>query len=285
MKTHKQVQNAKSRSILLYIGIPLLIIGLTSMVFLCTVWIVDTVQNHTARTIIDPKAAEYIRQTYPDNDYVLDEAYYVFKDNCYRVKVHSPSSPDTHFDLDYDYISYALVRDGYKDCVLSGYNTRERLVSDYSGSVDACLSSISYISYVRSDLCQYSNSSSLTEYFSPKGLDTKTLTIDQTSDMCALGSAYGYLEVTAVLPDEEINLHTTIKILNEIDQLLAQKGIGYYVMEISLIDAPFPHTTASYYLYGVHPEDLHQENALAYLQELWESQEAHRQEAKRSQED
>ena len=273
----KNVPNTVWR-ILAGVGLVLLLSGLLYAGVLCWAWLSDLKHADIAQEVIDPKAAEYISQAYPDNDYVLDKSYYVFKDNCYRVKVHSPSSQDTYFMLDYDYKTYELVQDGYESYVLGGYNTRDRLVSAYNQLVDDCLSSATCLSRVSSDFCKYSENISHGGYFSPNGLDSQTLVVDQAYNVAELGAAYGFLEVTAVLPKEEVNIRSALTILTEIDHLLAESSIGYSIIEITIVDAEYPDTSAKFYLYDVHPEDLDRENPLAYLQDLWNSQEAHRQE-------
>lgn len=247
---------------------------------LCWAWLHDLKHSDIAQDIIDPKAAEYISQTYPDNDYVLSKAYYIFKDNCYRVKVHSPSSQDTYFSLYYDYKTYELIQDSYESSVLDGFNTRNRLVNAYDQLVDDCLASATCLSRVSSDFCKYSENISHGGYFSPNGLDSQTLVVDQAYNVAELGAAYGFLEVTAVLPKEEVNIRSALTILTEIDHLLAESSIGYSIIEITIVDAEYPDTTAKFHLYDVHPEDLDRENPLAYLQELWNAQETQRQERK-----
>lgn len=281
MKIYDRNTKNTVRSILAVVGLIFLIPGLLYAGVLCWAWLSDLKHANIAQEIIDPKAAEYISQAYPDADYVLDNAYYDFKDNCYQVKVHSPSSQDTYFTLNYDNKTYELVRDGYESSVLSGYNTRNRLVSAYTQLIDDCLSSATGLSRVNSDFCQYSESISHGGYFSPDGLDPQILIVDKAYDVAELGSAYGFLEVTAVLPKEEVNIRSALNILTEIDHLLLERSIGYYLIEITIVDAEYPDTTAKFYLYDVHPEDLDRENPLAYLQELWNSQEAHRQEIKK----
>ena len=281
MKIYDRNTKNTARSILAVVGLIFLIPGLLYAGVLCWAWVSDLKHANIAQEIIDPKAAEYISQAYPDTDYVLDNAYYDFKDNCYQVKVHSPSSQDTYFTLNYDNKTYELVRDGYESSVLSGINTRNRIVSAYTQLIDDCLSSATGLSRVNSDFCQYSESISHGGYFSPDGLDPQILIVDKAYDVAELGSAYGFLEVTAVLPKEEVNIRSALNILTEIDHLLLERSIGYYLIEITIVDAEYPDTTAEFTLYGVHPEDLYRENPLAYLQELWNSQEAHRQEIKK----
>ncbi len=62
-------------------------------------WYHDRQDERTAREVIDPKAAAYLAEQYPGNDFEVGKAYHVFIDNCFRVKVRSQSSRDTHFWL------------------------------------------------------------------------------------------------------------------------------------------------------------------------------------------
>ena len=108
-----------------------------------------------------------------------------------------------------------------------------------------------------------------------------TLILDKDYNVGALGVQYGELDVTAILPAEKVNISSALEVMREIDQQLAKSNVGYYLMKITLQDASFLDYTVQFTLYGVHPEDLHREDALTYLQELWNEQEARRQERKK----
>ncbi len=276
-QSNKKANRKSWKKLLIIIAAIVLILCLLFGGILCWAWITDMNSNRIARRIIDPKAAEYIAQTYPDNDFLIKNSYYVFKDNCYRVQVHSQSSQDTYFYIDYDYKSYELTRDTYESKVTNGGNTFIRIQDNYSTLVTECLSSASCLQHVASGFCIYSEDTSIDDRWSPKGLDKKTLILDKHYDVGAMGTSYGYLDVTAVLPQEKVNIASALEVLTEIDRLLTDSNIGYYVIEITLVDAVYPDTTTEFNLYCVHPEDLHREDSLAYLQELWATQEAHRQ--------
>ena len=276
-KSNKKPDRTVLKAILIAAVAILLIPCLLFGGILCWAWITDINSNRIAKRIIDPKAAEYIAQTYPDNDFLIKNSYYVFKDNCYRVNVQSQASQDTHFYIDYHYKSYELIQDTYESNVTSGGNTFIRIEDNYSALVQECLSSASCLQSVASGFCRYSENTDTHELWSPKGLDRNTLILDKHYDVGALGASYGYLKVTAVLPKEKVNIDSALELLTEIDQLLTDSNIGYYVIEITIVDAVYPDTTAEFKLYGVHPEDLYREDSLAYLQDLWAAQEAHRQ--------
>ncbi len=280
MKETGQTSNKTLWKIFKIIALVVMIIVLSFVSLSYALQALDRRTEKVAKQIIDPKAAAYIAQTYPGKDFIPDSAYYAFKDNCYRVKVHSPSSPDTYFNIDYHYTSHELVEDSYEANVASGYNTRERLTEAYANLTKECLDTVDCLYLIDSDFCKYSENTSLNKYFSPDGLDSATLILDYNYDVAQMGAQYGYLKVSAMLPEENINILSALELLTEIDKKLIDSGIGYSLIEITIEDARYPDTTSQFYLYGVRPEDLHREDSLSYLQELWNEQEANRQATK-----
>lgn len=234
---------------------------------------------------IDSRAAEYITQNYPNNDFVLEKAYYAFKESRYLVNVRSQSSQDTYFQLVYDPESYELTRDYYESYVLSGSNTRKRLENAYNALVEQSLSPMTNLHTIKASFTGYAEEMSYDGRFSPEGLKTESLTLDEEYDVVAMGKDYGYIYISAILPKEEVNLVSAMELLRQTDQRLSDTGIGYYLIEISIRDEEYLDYTVSFNLYNVHPEDLHREDALVHLQELWDAQEAHRQEVKKQYED
>ena len=92
-----------------------------------------------------------------------------------------------------------------------------------------------------------------------------------------MGADYGDLEITILEEAENVNIQRYLEILTEIDKKLTQDGIGYSLIKITLKDAWYPDTTQEFYIYGVTPEDLHCDDPLARLQQMWDEQEANRQ--------
>ena len=102
--------------------VPALLIG--------AVWLralgIDRRHETVAEKDIDPRAAQYIAQTYPGNDFEVSDAFHVFKDNCYRVRVTSASSRDTRFYVDFDDESFQqAVVNSYANIDLSGDNEKD----------------------------------------------------------------------------------------------------------------------------------------------------------------
>lgn len=239
-------------------------------------WFTDLKNERIAREIIDPKAAAYLEEHYPGNDFDVQESYNVFKDNCFRVKIQSRSSQDTHFYLDYDYKSYELTRDSYENMVLGGWNTRDRLTEGYDEAVRACLEGMDGLLYLSTGLCRYDESASRDLHASPDGLDPKTLVLDGEYVISAIGEAYGYLDVKFLEDDENVNIRRACEQLMELDRLLTEHGIGYSVLEVRLQNGEYPNITKEFYIYAVQKEDLRREDALAHLQQMWDEQEAQR---------
>ncbi len=109
---------------ILLIAIPLvIIIAIASMIY-------TTFHGNPFTVSKATKAIEaYIEETYSDNDLIVDQARYNFKFNNYWCKVHSPSSIDTHFTVEYD---DAIEWDNYEWYVLSGRNTKMRFEDEYT---------------------------------------------------------------------------------------------------------------------------------------------------------
>ena len=118
----------------------------------------------------------------------------------------------------------------------------------------------------------------LSYHYGTQGLNPATLTLDQPYDD-SFGFHYGNLEITLLQSSESCNIQTALRYLQEIDSLLTESGVGYYVLELSL---KAPSSKSEFHIYGVRREDLHCEDPLSRLQELWNEQEAHRQEIKAS---
>lgn len=239
-------------------------------------WYRDAKDERITREVIAPKAAAYLAEQYPGNDFEVQSPFYVFKDNAYRVKVRSRSSEDTYFYLDYHYKSYELVRDSYESQVLEGRNTLDRLVNAYRELARGQLEPMEGLTYANVGYCSYSENTGINLHFSPDGLDRETLILDEPYDAAAMGAQYGYLELTFLEDEEQIGLERAYERMAEADRLLTEAGIGWYVMEVELQNGEYPNDTVTFYLYGVRKEDLTADAPIAHLQEMWDAQEANR---------
>lgn len=267
--------------VLFCIGAVIFSIAITFGAIIATLSCWDAINNkiesRVAKNIIDPKAGAYIAAQYPGNDFTIEDAYHVWYSNYYHVDVRSSSSPDTHFYLMFDPYTYELERDSYEDNVIERGNTRARIVQEYEDLIEQSLSDLTYLYYWESNFTVYSENTEHGGFYSPNGLDSSTLILDHDYDVAAMGSDYGYLEITILEEAESVNIQRYLELLTEVDQKLTHDGIGYSLVKITLQDALYPDTTQKFYIYGVTPEDLHCDDPLARLQQMWDEQEANRQ--------
>lgn len=232
-------------------------------------WIQDRRLEHIAKTVIDVEAETYIQENYPDNDFVIEDAFYVFKDNCYRVKIQSPSSQDTHFHLDYDYKSLELVTDSYQTDVIEGWNTFRRISEEYGIWIHGLLEEMPELGSVEVGLRKASKSDS----DASAGLAVDKLVPDGVYDVAEIGTAYGFVKANFLVSGENVHIQHAMELLLEMDSFLQGR---YEVMEITLQDKPYPDTSVEFYIYDVTREDLFCDEPLTALQAKWEEQEAKR---------
>lgn len=241
---------------------------------------IDRHHETIAETVIDPRAAQYIAQTYPGNDFEVSDAYYVFKDNCYRASVTSASSGDTRFHVDFDDKFLQMKYDSYELHVLSGGNTFKRIQEDYNGLIKQALQGLPGIHIGQGEFCRYSETAGGTLYFSPNGLDGSTLELDRKYDVAAMGWDYGYITLTVLEEEGNINLEHAAEVLAELDRILTEAGVGYYAVDFTLASGAYPENHVEFHIYDVTWEDLNRGDSLARLKEIWDAQEAKRQELK-----
>ena len=241
---------------------------------------IDRHHETIAETVIDPRAAQYIAQTYPGNDFEVSDAFHVFKDNCYRVRVTSASSRDTRFYVDFDDESFQLEYDSYERNVLSGGNTFNRIQEAYNGLITQTLQGLPGVHICRGEFCRYSETAGGTLYLSPNGLDGSTLELDRKYDVAAMGWNYGYITLTVLEEEGNINLEHAAEVLAELDRILTEAGVGYYAVDFTLASGAYPENHVEFHIYDVTWEDLNRGDSLARLKKIWDAQEAKRQELK-----
>lgn len=260
--------------VLFCIGAVIFSIAITFGAIIATLSCWDAINNkiesRVAKNIIDPKAEAYIAAQYPGNDFIVEDAYHVFYSNFYRVDVRSTSSPDTHFHLMFNPHTHELEIDSYEIRVVDRYNTRERIEQEYHDLVEQSLSELTYLHSLETDFTSYRENSSDDGFYSPNGLDSSTLILDHDYDVAAMGTDYGYLEITVIEDAKNIDGKRALEILTEVDAQLAKHGVGYTLVEITLKNSETSFRELS--IYGITPEDLHCDDPLGRLRQLWEDQ-------------
>lgn len=91
--------------------------------------------NPISKILANRRADKYIQENYPDLKLKKEDSFYNFKDGNYVVKFSNEESRDIHFNIETDYLG-RLRYDGYKEDVLSKWNTRMRLDEEYGKYVE-----------------------------------------------------------------------------------------------------------------------------------------------------
>lgn len=233
--------------------------------------------NWTAENVVKPKAEKYIAQTYPDRDFEIVDVNLAY-DLYYSVEIQSPSSRDTHFTITYDGLIPELSYDHYESSVLSGSTIRGRLIEEYDALIQQTLGDYPGMDILNAGFCVHTDHYGSSSYFSPEGLDPATLELDREYDAGAMGWDYGTLQIRLIVEENTINLDGAYDTLIELDRILTEAGIGYRYIELRLFASTDPKEPIQFTIYDVTHEDLTCEDPMARLQEIWNEQEAKRQE-------
>ena len=224
---------------------------------------------------VEQNAVSYLAEQYPNHDFDITVAGHNFKDNTFDVKVQSRSSMDTHFTLKFRDDNLELETDTYEWAVTERGNVRERIVEDYKAQTKQALNGLSGVELILPDFMVYSENNGTSLYFSPMGLDKRTLELDGIYDAAAMGADYGYLELLFTEEEENIHFDRLAERFRQVDTALAQAGIGYQVMTVKLRTQEGELKLS---VFDVLREDIRSENFPERLRELWEEQEQNRQE-------
>lgn len=267
------------RSALLVAKVILAAVVAAALIFGCVSgWHRVTVdmQERRAQAEILPRARTYLDTAYPGNDFLLTGG---VDGPRYRIEVSSPASPDTCFLLIYAQDSLALIQDTYDTRVQNGRNTAQRLEERYSEAVRERLGDIPGLYFLKSRLCRYSPDATWDYAFSEKGIVPGALTLDGEYDMDTVGREYGYVEVH--IQDAPENITTMGALLHLLDMDGRLADAGYYTLSLNLTSGVFAENQLLFQIVGVRPEDLHCDDPLTRLREIWDEQEMRRMEMQR----
>lgn len=112
--------------------IPLALIGVMLLSFIRSFY-----NNWIAENEANRRLPEYVRQTYPELDLTLSQATLEPKSSAYYAIARSATSPDTHFEVRWNRIG--SISDDYKNKVLEGVNTLERLGHEMNTEIELLL--------------------------------------------------------------------------------------------------------------------------------------------------
>ena len=191
------------------------------------------VGNPVSKYLATKSANEYIKTTYSDKDFVIEEVTYNFKTGGYYARVTSPTSIDSHFSLSFNWLG-KLVLDCYDD-VTTGWNTAMRLEDDYRNAVKAVTESKDFsekyfLAYgeIPCVLSDYPIDEEKPEY----ALQRKDLVLDKVYDIREVGANHGKLVLWA--QDDEVTIERLSELLLDVKNKFDKSGVTFKAVEFIL---------------------------------------------------
>jgi len=209
-------------------------------------------------------AETYLDEQYPGHDFEITNAYHSWYDSVFYVKVQSSSSADTYFTVTYDN-SLEFFADSYERRVADRGNTAARIVEDYETQAKAVLEAIPDYDWSQISFVTYSDTTDISLHWSPQGLDSRTLELDGEYDAAEMGWDYGWLTVYFLEEPGNLNVPRVLERLRQVDEAMAEAGVGYQVVEIRLITDSDLVMAEQFTVYAIRREYLQSEDPLAVL--------------------
>ena len=192
------------------------------------------VGNPVSKFLATKSANEYIKTTYSDKDFQIEEVTYDFKTGGYYARVTSPTSIDSHFSLSFNWLG-KLVLDCYDDDVTTGWNTAMRLEDDYRNAVKAITESKDFsekyfLAYgeIPCVLSDYPIDEEKPEY----ALQRKDLVLDKVYDIREVGANHGKLVLWA--QDDEVTIERLSELLLDVKNKFDKSGVTFKAVEFIL---------------------------------------------------
>ena len=188
------------------------------------------------------RAAErHIAENFPGEDFVLERVTYSFKDTKYHAFIVSPGSSDSSFSLTIDFFGNILY-DYYENNVLTGWNTANRLMTEYREAVNKVLdnrefSCRRYAAYGELVFIseEYKDEPDVPAY----AIITNELVLDARYDINELGARAGKL--TVAVEDETVTAERLAQILLDVRTYMDEAGVSFYAIDC-VLEYPKPET-------------------------------------------
>ena len=186
------------------------------------------VGNPVSKMIVTNNAKEYVETNYKETDYYVNRVGYDFKTSRYYVNIKSPSSADTYFSVSFDMLGN-LGRDSFPTRVADGFNTWNRINSEYRAVTDEIIENLPYKSYIDYGEIQTLDKGNNIIKF---GLDMSSLELDKVYDIKELGSKYG--KVVLYIYVDEISAEKASEVLLEVKNQFYEKNQAFYAIDLVL---------------------------------------------------
>ena len=191
--------------------------------------------NPISRFLAVRNAKRYVAEAYAGTDYVVGEVSYSFKEGCYIADVSSPSSADTYFIVNYDFLGRRGY-DSYEMQVVNRGNVWRRLEKEYRDLCDRVLEGDCFpyelgIAYGTLDT-SIPVEEVLEPGVRPEQLPPSELELDRQYDIPALGAKCGKLVL--YVEDPEVSEDRAAEILLEVRRLLEEGGAPFFYLDFVL---------------------------------------------------
>jgi len=192
------------------------------------------VGNPISKLLAQNSAERHIEENYADTDFYVERVSFSFKDTRYHAYIKSPSSVDSHFTIYMDMLG-RVEFDFYEDDVLNGWNTADRIGTDYRKQVDAILDNPSFpytcdIGYGDIEFIpeEYADNPDVPSY----ALYIEDLELDGIYNLAELGSQAGHLVL--YVTEDTLSFERAAEIMLDIRRIMDDAGVGFYAMDFVL---------------------------------------------------
>lgn len=192
------------------------------------------VGNPISKLLAQNSAKRHIEENYADTDFYVERVSFSFKDTRYHAFIKSPSSVDSHFTIYMDMLG-RVEFDFYEDDVLNGWNTADRIGTDYRKQVDAILDNPSFpyicdIGYGDIEFIpeEYADNPDVPSY----ALHIEDLELDGIYNLAELGSQAGHLVL--YVTEDTLSFERAAEIMLDIRRIMDDAGVGFYAMDFVL---------------------------------------------------
>lgn len=193
------------------------------------------VGNPISKMLASNTVKKELETTYADKDFYVERITYSFKDGYYHAFINSESSIDSHFTICVDMYG-EVKRDSYEN-VLRGWNTSDRLSTEYRNDVEEVFASPMFPFYAHIDY-------GMLEFLPEEALELEKdeipeyaiiiedLELDGLYDVQELGKRAGHLVLYVY--DEEVSVERAAEILLEVKKQMDAGGVNFYVIDFVL---------------------------------------------------
>lgn len=190
--------------------------------------------NPVSKALAERAALKHIEKTYPDLNLQLEKVNYSFKTGGYYALIKSPTSIDTHFSTDIS-LAGKILRDSYETDVLSGWNTYQRIDSEYRIMTDKIFEApdYPYISHIDFGSLKMKEVDREVESSGPDyGISIEDLELDKKYDVKELAKTTGH--ITVYIQKEEVTVEKAGEVLLDLKEIFDMADVPFYSINFVL---------------------------------------------------